>query len=115
VSELICVRCLQTRDNRELDRLLWCEECVEAAKKRSMKRGWVAGGVLFVLALLWVVLWVQPDPDLIPTVWIALLAAVLYLGARFAREVFFGWERIANRPAVEAAPPESGEAPGSAG
>ena len=109
MTELTCVRCLRTRDNRELDRLLWCEDCVEAAKKRAGRRGWIAGGALFVLALLWVVLWVQPDPDLIPTVWIALLAAVLYLSARLAREAFFGWERVTNRPAVEAIPPDPTE------
>jgi hypothetical protein len=31
-----------------------------------------------------------------------------YLGSRVAREIFFGWERVSNRRASEATPPEKG-------
>ncbi|GEM_PF-297559 len=115
-GEVTCVRCLQKRSVEELDRLLWCDECQAAAKRRASIRGWLAGAALAVVLALYIWLVIQPDLSLIPTGWAATLAVAFYLGARVARELFLGWERLANRRAVEARPPsldtDSGREPG---
>ncbi len=104
-ADLTCVRCLEIKPTEELDRLLWCDECLASAKRRAMVRGWIAGGVLFVILALYVLVWVQPDFSLIPTAWIMMLLVAFYLGARVAREFAFAWDRLRNRGAVEATPP----------
>jgi hypothetical protein len=104
-EDVTCVRCLEVKSVKELDRLLWCEECRTIARRRAAIRGWVAGALVAFLLALYVWFAIQPDPDLIPGVWLALLAASLYLAARAARELFYGWDRLLNRRAVEAKPP----------
>lgn len=104
-GEVTCVRCLRKRSIEELDRLLWCEECQAAAKRRATIRGWMAGVALAVVLALYIWFGIQPDFSLIPTGWAATILVALYLGARVARELFLGWERLANRRAVEARPP----------
>ncbi len=107
-EDVTCVRCLQVKSVHELDRLLWCEECQAVARRRASRRGWAAGvGLAAVLgAYIWFV--IQPDLSLIPTAWAATLAVALYLGGRVARELFYGYERLANRRAREAIPPPPG-------
>jgi hypothetical protein len=107
-DDVTCVRCLQVKPVEDLDRLLWCEDCIRAARARAARGGWLAGGALaFVLALyIWFV--IEPDLSLIPTAWLATLAVAFYLGGRVARELFYGAERLANRRAVEAVPPPPG-------
>ena len=100
-----CIRCLQKRPNEELDRLLWCEECLALACRRATARGWIAGGGLAVVLALYIWLWIRPDFSLIPTAWIAIVVVAFYLGARVAKESLFGWERLRNRRAAEASPP----------
>jgi len=107
-EDVTCVRCLEVKPVRDLDRLLWCEECLAAARRRSSLRGWLAGGVLMILLALYIALGIRPDFSLIPTAWIATLVVAFYLGSRVAREIFFGWERVSNRRASEATPPEKG-------
>lgn len=106
-EDVTCVRCLQKRSVEDLDRLLWCEECQAAAKRRAAMRGWLAGGALAVILALYIWLVIQPDLSLIPTGWAATLLVAFYLGSRVARELFLGWERLANRRAVEARPPSA--------
>ncbi len=107
-EDVTCVRCLQVKSVHELDRLLWCEECQAAARRRAARRGWAAGVAL--AAVLGVYIWfvIEPDLSLIPTAWAATLAVALYLGGRVARELFYGYERLANRRAREATPPAPG-------
>jgi hypothetical protein len=104
-EDVTCVRCLQVKSVQELDRLLWCEECLAKARRRAALRGWMAGVALAIVLGLYIWLVIQPDLSLIPTAWIATLAVALYLGGRVARELFYGYERLANRRAVEAVPP----------
>ena len=106
-EDVTCIRCLEVRSIQELDRLLWCEECLALARRRAAVRGWIAGGTLFLVLALYVGLWIQPDFSLIPSAWLATLAAAFYLGARVAREFIFGWDRLRNRRAIEASPPNS--------
>ncbi|MEX0842793.1 MAG: hypothetical protein WD120_00460 [Gemmatimonadota bacterium] len=110
-GEVTCVRCLRVKPIEELDRLLWCEDCMERARRRAARRGWMAGAGLGLVLGLYVWLVIQPDLSLIPSAWIATLVVAFYLGGRVAREFFFGLDRLLNRRAVEAEPPRS--APGS--
>jgi len=105
LEELTCVRCLQPKPGRELDRLLWCAGCVTKAKARAAKRGWLAGGIFALLLALYIWVVIRPDLSLIPAAWIATLFIAFYLGARVARELLFGFERALNRSAAEAEPP----------
>lgn len=102
-----CVRCLQERENRELDRLLWCEECVARARARAGRRAWFGGVAIALGVALYVLYEVRPDLSLIPAAWGATVLVAVYLGYRISRELLFGWERLRNRPAVEAKPPRS--------
>lgn len=104
-EDVTCVRCLEVKPVQELDRLLWCEDCRGVARRRAGVRGWIAGVVLAAFLALYIWFGIQPDLSLIPEVWIALLAASLYLGGRAARELFYGYDRIRNQRALEAKPP----------
>lgn len=104
-DDVTCVRCLEVKPVKELDRLLWCEECLASARRRAMRRGVTAGGLLALVLGLYIGLVIRPDLSLIPAAWVATLVVAFYLGSRVAREFFFGVERIRNRPAVEASPP----------
>lgn len=106
-EDVTCVRCLQVKPVEELDRLLWCQECQEAARRRATRWGWVSGVGLAVALALYIWFVIQPDLSLIPTGWAATLAVALYLGGRVARELIYGIDRLRNRRAVEAVPPPS--------
>jgi hypothetical protein len=108
-DDLTCVRCLQVKEARDLDRLLWCDECQARARARAARRGWIAGTALAGLIGLYVWFVIQPDLSLIPAAWAATVAVTLYLGARVARELVYGYERMRNRPAAEAEPPRARE------
>ncbi len=114
-EEITCVRCLEEKEARELDRLLWCEECQVKAKKRASVWGWASGGGIATGLALYIWFGVQPSMDLIPTGWLATLGAAFYLGGRVSREIIFGAMRLRNRRAVEARPPSTGEAPSGRG
>jgi hypothetical protein len=107
-DQATCVRCLQEKDLEGMDRLLWCEECREAARQRSALWGWGAGLVLAAILALWIWLVVQPS-DLVMGGWIATVVAALWIGARVGREVVYGVLRFKNRKAVEAVPPGPGD------
>jgi len=99
-----CVRCLETRDITDLDRLFWCHECRGKARERARRKGWIWGvaSAGFLAVYIWLV--IQPS-SLILGGWIATVVAALWLIARIAREVLYGVERYRNRRAVEATPP----------
>lgn len=104
-DEVTCVRCLEVRPLDELDRLLWCEACRERARERARAWGWVAGLVVAAGLAAWIWVAIRPS-DLIIGGWIATVMAAFWLGARVAREVFFGVMRFRNRRAAEAVPPD---------
>lgn len=90
-----------------MDRLLWCEECREAARLRSGIWGWSSGVVLAALLAAWIWLVIKPS-DLVIGGWIATVVAALWVGARVGREVAYGVMRFNNRKAAEAVPPGPG-------
>lgn len=104
-EEVVCVRCLRPTPTSELDRLLWCPECVEAARSRATRIGWMSGAALTLVLALYIWFGIQPDLTLIPTGWGLTLVVAFYLGGRIARELAFGVIRLQNRQAVEATPP----------
>ncbi len=71
-------------------------------------RGWISGGILALVLGLYIWLVIQPDLTLIPSAWAATLLVAFYLGARVAREFFYGLDRMTNRRAAEAMPPGPG-------
>jgi hypothetical protein len=107
-EDITCVRCLQVKPVQELDRLLWCQECQAQARRRATIRGWLAGGALALVLAVYIWLVIRPDPELILTGWVATLVVAFYLGSRVARELFYGYDRVRNRRAMEATPPPPG-------
>ena len=103
-DQTTCVRCLQKKDLEGIDRLLWCEDCRESARRRSAAWGWGAGAVLAAVLALWIWLHIQPS-DLVIGGWIATVVAALWVGARVGREIAYGVMRFNNHKAAEAVPP----------
>jgi hypothetical protein len=110
-DEITCVRCLEIRDQMELDRLLWCARCRARARNRASWLGWV-GGLLFgggVALYVWIV--IRPS-DLVIGGWVATIVAAIWIGSKVAREIAYGIMRFKNAHAVEAMPPDAaGEEP----
>jgi len=103
-----CVRCLEEKDVEEMDRLLWCESCREAARERAGFWGWIVGGVRAVALALYIWLVIQPSDLIIPG-WVATVVAALWIGSRVGKEVAYGIIRFNNRKAVEAVPPSNSQ------
>lgn len=99
-----CVRCLESRDLTDLDRLFWCHECREKARERAKGKGWLWGGAAGAGLALYIWLFIRPS-SLILGGWIATVLVALWLVARIARELIYGVMRYRNRRAVEATPP----------
>ena len=102
-DQVTCVRCLEVRDQMELDRLLWCEACRAQARRRAGRWGWSLGIVLAAGLAAWVLLVVQPTRMM--GGWIATVVAALWIGSRIGNEFAYGIDRYRNRRAVEAEPP----------
>ena len=99
-----CVRCLQEKDLDVMDRLLWCDECREAARRRAGLWGWGVGVVFAALLALWIWLYIKPS-DLVLGGWIGTVVAGLWIGGRVAREIAYGVMRYQNHKATDAVPP----------
>ncbi|HET9947510.1 MAG TPA: hypothetical protein VFQ22_01165 [Longimicrobiales bacterium] len=105
-QEITCVRCLEVRDQMELDRLLWCDLCRARARERAGWWGWLAGLVFAGLVALYV--WTQIRPtDLVIGGWIATVVASAWIGSKIGREIIYGVMRYRNTHAVDARPPET--------
>ena len=100
----MCKRCLETYPRIDLDRLLWCDACIDNVRARVTRQSWLVGLVIAVILALWIWLYIQPS-DLVIGGWIATVVASLWVGARVAREIVYGVIRFTNRKAVEAVPP----------
>lgn len=89
-EEMPCARCGETRDSTDLDRMLWCPVCLEDARSRATRIGWIAGGSVAGALTLWIWLGVGPAPDLIPGGWLAVVVAAAWLSSKLVRETAFG-------------------------
>ncbi len=103
--EATCLICLQTTPRQDLDRLLWCDACREAAQARAASRSWYVGLAVAVVLVLWIWLYVQPS-NLVIGGWIGTILGAFYVSARVTREVLYTVARMRSPPAVEAVPPE---------
>jgi len=104
-EEVTCIRCLQVRDQMEVDRLLWCESCRAVARNRAGWWGWL-GGLLFgagVALYVWLV--IQPT-DLVVGGWVGTVVAAVWIGSKVAREIVYGAMRFKNTHAADAVPPD---------
>ncbi len=102
--EAKCLLCLQIKPREDLDRLLWCDTCKEAAQAQAFRRSWYFGLAVAVVLALWIWLYVQPE--LLIGGWIGVVVAAFYLSARVAREVLYTVARMRDPSAVGAVPPE---------
>lgn len=89
-DEMACARCGGLRDSTELDRMLWCEACVAAARARARRAGTATGVAAAALVGLWIWFAVRPSTALIPGAWVATLVAAGWLASKLGRELVFG-------------------------
>lgn len=92
-----CRRCRQSATADELDRLLWCEECVTAERRRAAWWGRGLAVAAVALLALWIAVAVRPGPDF-RILWALVVVVAYALGARLAHELAFGVIRVRNRP-----------------
>lgn len=96
-GDLACANCGRSCRASELDRHLWCERCIPAARERAKRVGWICGGVLAVALALWVYFVQQPSRMLIGG-WLGAVLATLWLGGRAGMELTYGILRFRGRP-----------------
>lgn len=94
---LRCHRCRQVRATEELDRMIWCEDCLRVERRRA---AWWGRGIAFLAAValsFWIAIDVQPsDPFLV--LWAMVVLVAFYLGSRLGTELVFGINRVRNVP-----------------
>lgn len=103
-----CRRCRRATTADELDRILWCEECVSAERKRSARWGRLLAVLAVGLLAVWIALVIRPG-EAFRILWALVLIVAYALGARLASELFFGMARVRNRPGVRSPPEPAGE------
>ena len=106
-----CGRCLRAVTADDLDRILWCEECIAAERNEA---GWWGRGIAVVavgLLTAWILLAVRPGPDF-RILWLIVLAVAYGLISRLGMELVFGVRRVRNRRGVRAGGGEPGESTG---
>lgn len=87
-----CARCGAEHSRGELDRMLWCPECIESTRVDAGRRArWVAAGITLLFTG-WLLLRVRPGGGLLPA-WLGVAAATWWLSARLATEVLYGMVR----------------------
>lgn len=98
---LHCRRCLRARTADELDRMLWCDDCVAAERRRAA--WWGRGLALFAASLLalWIALGIRPGAEF-RVLWAVLILFAYYLFTRLAREMSYGVIRVRNLPGARA-------------
>ena len=105
-AEITCVRCLEVKDQMDLDRLLWCDNCRARARNRAGWWGWLGGGLFGAGVALYVWAFIGPT-DLVIGGWIGTVVAAVWIGAKVAREIVYGAMRFRNAHAVDAMPPDA--------
>jgi hypothetical protein len=105
-AEITCVRCLEVKDQMDLDRLLWCDNCRARARNRAGWWGWLGGGLFGAGVALYVWAFIRPT-DLVIGGWIGTVVAAVWIGAKVAREIVYGAMRYRNAHAVDAMPPDA--------
>ena len=100
-GDFICASCGQVFRAADLDRVLWCEECIGAARRKAQRIGiWFGIGLAGALAA-WVFL--VEKPTIMIGGWIGAILATFWLGMRIGRELSYGIlrARSGSRPPVQ--------------
>ena len=95
-GDFSCASCARTCRAAELDRHLWCEECIASARARSKRVGGVFGLGLAGALAAWIFLVQQPT--VLIAGWFGAILATLWLGARIGTEFWYGFQRFRRRP-----------------
>lgn len=101
---LRCRRCRQARTSQELDRMIWCEECLRAERRRA---AWWGRALAFAAAIalsFWIAVHIQPS-DRFLMLWAAVVIVAFFLGTRLGTELVFGIIRVRNEPGARQAGP----------
>ena len=95
-GDFSCVSCERTCRSTELDRHLWCEECIAAARASAKRVGWKFGGGVAAALAAWIFLIVQPT--ILIGGWIGAVLAAFWLCSRIGTEFWYGHLRFRKRP-----------------
>lgn len=94
---LRCRRCGRVRTTDELDRMLWCDDCRIAERRRAAWLG-RAGAFAAAIALsFWIAIEVQPS-DRFLVLWALVVIVAFYLLSRLGQELGYGIARVRNLP-----------------
>ena len=91
--EATCRVCLETKPREDVDRILWCEPCIEKARARATSQSWFVGLAVGAALALWIWLYIQPS-NLVIGGWVGTVVGAFYVSARVAREVLYGVARV---------------------
>jgi hypothetical protein len=94
---LRCHRCRQARPTEELDRMIWCEECLRAERRRAAWWGRAMAFLAAVALSFWIAIHVQPSEQFL-LLWALVVIVAFYLGSRLGTELVFGVVRVRNVP-----------------
>ena len=95
-ADFACGSCAGTYRARELDRQLWCEECIAAARARGKRVGWWFGGGVAAALAAWIFLVLKPS--ILIGGWIGVVLAAFWLCSRIGAEFWYGVLRFRRRP-----------------
>jgi hypothetical protein len=108
---LRCRRCRQASTVDDLDRMLWCEECRRAERRRA---GWLGRAFGFAAAValsFWIAIVIGPS-DEFRVLWALVVIVAFYLLSRLGQELVYGVLRVRNEPGARA--PQADRPGGSA-
>ncbi len=91
LGELRCQVCGTIHERSDLDRLLWCEECLARARALARRGSIVIGLVVAAILAVWIFGFLRPT--VIVGGWIGVVLGGLWVGARVGREVLFAMYR----------------------
>ncbi len=97
IDEVACSRCGHTTDRNDLDRLLWCKECIDSVRTSAKGRSWLVGVSIGIVLFAWIWIVVEPSNMLIGG-WAGTILAAIYVSARVTREVLYGAIRMKSSP-----------------
>ncbi len=106
---LRCRRCGRVRTSDELDRMLWCDECRQAERRRA---AWLGRALAFAAAValsFWIAIVVGPSDQFL-VLWALVVIVAFYLLSRLGQEMVYGIIRVQNKPGARAdGEPEPGQ------
>lgn len=86
-GDLPCQACGTPSERSDLDRLLWCPDCVERARVLARRGSVVIGLVVAAVLAVWIFGFLRPT--VIVGGWIGVVLGGFWVGARVGREVLF--------------------------